>query len=229
MLSTIFKTKEKKLSDSYESYELSDITYNLIEDKLDRFLSHIPPVIKPNLLLTIPFSMTLFYVLILENSIETKEKLKKLSYITKRIGIGSSNRISAGFFIPYLSNEEKSILISVLLNLFDDDLIRIKRYVWKGLQRAFSRKDFYDLEQKEFFYTKDLFNQYFLNAKTILGDALNPLSEEKAITRKNFWLKENNVSYLIKSVEDRIRDENVNLSIDKLNKLHEFHWIPSCL
>ena len=223
LLNTIFKSKEKKLSSSYESYELSDITYQLIEEKLDNFLNNIPPVIKPNLFATIQPSMTLFFVLLLKNNEETVEKLKKVSYLAKRMGILTSNILYVGFFLPYLNSEEKCILISIFKNIFEDNLISVKRYMWGGVQNSFSRKDFYDLEQKEFFYTKDLFRQFFMNVRSILGEVQKPLPEAKSIQQNNFWSKENNLSYLIKSVEDRVRGERVDLGVNKLHNLFEFH------
>jgi len=38
LINTIYKSKEEKLKGSYESYEQSELTYQLIERKLDRFL-----------------------------------------------------------------------------------------------------------------------------------------------------------------------------------------------
>ncbi|MHA1460842.1 MAG: hypothetical protein ACTSO8_05115, partial [Promethearchaeota archaeon] len=225
LLNTIFKSKEKKLSSSYESYELSDINYQLIEDKLDLFLNNIPPVIKPNLIVNIQPSITLFFVLLLKNNAETVEKLKEMSYIAKRMGVLSNNLLYVGLFLPYLNSEEKSLLISIFKNIFEDNLISVKRYVWSGLQKAFSRKDFYDFSQREFFYTKDLFGQYFSNVRAILGEVQKPLSEVKILKQNNYWSKENSLSHLIKSVEDRIRGEHVDLSVIELHSLLEFHRI----
>ena len=223
LLDTIFKSKEEKLNSSYESYELSDITYQLIEEKLKNFLNNIPPVIKPNLIYNIQHSVALFFVLILHNNEETLENLKNLSYIAIKMGILSNDLLYAGIFLPYLDSEEKNLLISIFKNIFKENLISVKRYGWGGLQRAFSRKDFYDLERKEFFYTKDLFGQYFTNVRSILGDVQKPLLETKIIEQGKFWLKEYNLSYLIKSVEDRIGSENVDLSVSELHSLLEFH------
>ncbi|MFX1288636.1 MAG: hypothetical protein ACFFFY_08785, partial [Promethearchaeota archaeon] len=223
LLNTIFKSKEKKLSSSYESYELSDITYQLVEEKLDNFLNTIPPVIKPNLFVNIQHSMTQYFVLLLKNNAETVENIKKVSFIVKRMAITHNNLLYAGLILPYLNSEEKFILISIFKNIFKENLISVKRYIWSGVQRSFSRKDFYDLEQKEFFYTKDFFEQYYLNARSILGDVQKPLSEAKTVQQNIFWSEEDSLSYLIKSVEDRIRGENVDLSVDKLHNLFEFH------
>ncbi len=223
LLDTIFKSKEKKLKKSYESYKLSEITYQLIEDKLENYLNNDPPVIQPNLSVNIQLSMVQYFILLLKNNTETVENLKKVSYITKKMVIGFNNILYVGLFLPYLNNEEKRILISTITNIFNKNLISIKRYMWSGFQKAFSRKDFYDLEQKEFFYTKDLFEQFFLNVRSILGEVQKPLSETQTIQHNIFWSKEEDISNLIDSVEDRINAENVNLSVNKLNDLFKFH------
>ena len=223
LLDTIFKSKEKKLKSSYENFELSDITFQLIEDKLENFLNNDPPIIKPNLFINIQHSITQYFALLLKNNAETVENLKKVSYIAKRMALTHNNLLYAGLFLPYLNNEEKGILISIFKNIFKDNLISVKRYEWSGLQRSFSRKDFYDMEQKEFFYTKDIFGQYYLNVKSLLGEAQKPLPEAKTIQQNKFWSRENNLSYLIKSVENRIREEHVDLSVKELHNLFEFN------
>jgi len=223
LLNTIFKSKEEKLMSSYESYELSEITYHLIEDKLKTFLNNLPPVIKPNLIINIHHSKAQYFALLLKNNAETVENLKNLSYITKRMEVGSSNLIYAGLFLPYLKSEEKGILISLFKNIFKENLISVKRYVYSGLQRAFSRKDFYDLEQNEFFYTRDLFDQFFLNIRKVLGEVQKPLIEAQKIQQNIIWSNEKDITKLIKTVEDRISKERVDLSVTMLNDLIEFH------
>jgi hypothetical protein len=223
LINTIYKSKEEKLMSSYESYELSDLTYKLIEEKLYYFLNGKPPVIKPNLLATIVVSNIQVFVILLKNNEETLKNLKKISFISKRMGVGSGEILNVGLLIPYLSSSEKGTFVSLLINLFKENLISIKRYLWSYFQKAFSRKDFYDLEQKQFFYTKDLFGQSFLNVRSILGEVQKPLSEVQNIQHNIFWSKEEDISLLIKSVEARIRGEHVDLSVNKINDLIEFH------
>ena len=223
LINTIYKSKEDKLMSSYESYQLSDLTYKLIEEKLDYYLNSKPPVIKPNLIGNIIVSMVQVFIVLLKNNEETIENLKKISFISKRMWSSSGEILNIVLLIPYLSSSEKRTFISLLINIFKENLISIKRYLWSHFQQAFSRKDFYDLEQKEFFYTKDLFRQFFLNVRSILGEVQKPLSETQTIQQNIFWSKEEDISHLIKSVEDRIRGEHVDLSVDKLNDLVEFN------
>ncbi len=223
LLSTIFKSKELKLSSSYENFQLSDITFQLVENKLDNFLNNNPPIIKPGLLGTIHSTVKQFFVLLLKNNAETQENLKDMSYVAKRIGIYHNNLLYVGLFLPHLNSEEKGILTSIFKNIFKENLLSVKKYDWSGYQRAFSRKDFYDLEKKEFFYTKDLFKQFFLNVRSILGEVQKPLIEVQNIQHNIFWSEEEDISLLIKSVETRIRGEHVDLNVNKLNDLVEFH------
>ena len=223
LVDTIFKSKEKKLSSSYENFKLSDLTNQIVENKLDNFLNSIPSVIKPNLSTTIPLFLTQFFTLILKNNAETVGNLKKMSFITKRWGGISDNLIYVGLFLPYLNSDEKGILISIIKNIFKENLICFKRYVFSGLQRAYSRKDFYDLEQEEFFYTKDLFGQYFSNVRALFGEVQQPLSEVKTMQQNDFWSKQNDLTHLIKAVEDRISVERVDLSVIEIQSLFEFH------
>ncbi|MFX0076490.1 MAG: hypothetical protein ACFE96_13695, partial [Candidatus Hermodarchaeota archaeon] len=223
LLETIFKSKENKLNSSYESYALSDITYQLIEEKLDNFLNYNPPIIKPELMSTIYSTAKHYYILLLKNNTETLDYLKGITFIAKRMAIIHSNLLYVGLSLPYLNNEEKVIFISILYNNFKDNLISIKRYDWSGHQEAFSRKDFYDLEQEEFFYTKDLFKQYFSNVRAIFGNIPKPLVEVESVKSLTFWSKEVNISFLIKSVEDRVRSEQAELKEGELNLLLQLH------
>ena len=108
-------------------------------------------------------------------------------------------------YSPNLKNEEKQLLYTIIFNLFKKSIVSFKRYYWSGFVEAFTRKDFFDFERKEFFYTKDLFEQYFIYLKKTLGDISNKINEFPNKTPENFWLKENNITVLIKQVEDRIR------------------------
>ena len=223
LLNTIFKSKEQKLRNFYENYKLSEINYQTIEKKLENYLNHDPPVIKPNLIGNIVPSNFQVFIMLLNNNLKTIENLKKISYISKKTGIISSNMLYVVFFIPHLKSEEKSSLLSILTDVFKENLISVKRYLWSYNIKPFSRKDFYNLEQREFFYTKDLFEQYFLNVRSILGEAQKPLPEIFNPDLTKFWPKEENLPTLIKSVENRVRNERVDLDLDNLRNLVEFN------
>ena len=223
LLNTIFKSKEQKLRNSYENYKLSEINYQTIEKKLENYLNHDPPVIKPNLIGNIVPSNFQVFIMLLKNNLKTIENLKKIFYISKKTAIVSSNIFYVTFFIPYLNSEEKSSLISIFTDVFKDNLISVKRYLWSYVIKPFSRKDFYNLEENAFFYTKDLFEQYFLNVQSILGEARKPISEVLSTALTKFWSKEDDLPTLIKSVEDRVRNEHIDLDLENLRNLVELN------
>ena len=55
LVSTIYKKKEDKLRSSYEKNRLYKITSQTIDDILEKFLAHKPPIIEPNLINTVIF------------------------------------------------------------------------------------------------------------------------------------------------------------------------------
>jgi len=224
-LNTIFKSKEQKLRNFYENYKLSEINYQTIEKKLENYLNHDPPVIKPDLIGNIVLPNCQIFILRLKNNLKTIENLKKVTYISKKTGIISSNILYVVFLIPYLNSEEKSSLLSILTNLFKINLISIKKHLWGQFVKPFSRKDFFDLEQKEFYYTEDLFEQFFLNVRNILGEEQKPLPEVFNTTLTKLWSKEDDFSTLIKSVEDRVKSEHIDLNPTKLHALVKFHYL----
>ena len=117
LINTIYKSKEEKLKGSYESYEQSELTYQLIEGKLDRFLNNKPPVIKPNLIQSIKFPLNQVFIVLLKNNEETLENLKKISYISNQMGITSGEILNVVLLIPYLNSSEKGTFLSVSVKL----------------------------------------------------------------------------------------------------------------
>ncbi|MEJ2296870.1 MAG: hypothetical protein P8Y23_19150, partial [Candidatus Lokiarchaeota archaeon] len=130
--------------------------------------------------------------------------------------------IFAQFHLPYLTNQEKMILISLLYNLFKENIISFKRYTWDGFLYNFSTIDFYNFNEKEFFYTKDLFEQYFLYVKKILGEEL-PKSTKMIVSNIKFWLKNRKIEDLIENVNKRVRSEINHLQKTELHALSDLH------
>jgi len=125
-------------------------------------------------------------------------------------------------YSPNLKNEEKQLLFTVIFKLFKKNIISFKRYYWSGFVEAFTRKDFYDFEREEFFYSKDLFEQYFIYLNNTLDDVSDKIIEFPDKTPEKFWRKDKNITDLVKHVEDRIRNENNDLNIDSLHQIIEF-------
>lgn len=222
----IFKKKEQKLKKYYENYKDYRITYNLIENHLSNFLKN--DLIKPNLINTIfiPFFNNYIPILILKSRLEVLNKLEKIKLIFPQIIIlnGSNiynemNFLSIDIFIPSLKEKLRKKIFSLIYNLFKDDIIYFKRYLWSGMVEYSSIKDFYDLERKEFFYTPDLFDQFFIYVKSIFGNPLKPLQETPNKNQERLWGKD--FSELIDNTE--ISEERVNLNSREINGVVDFH------
>jgi hypothetical protein len=229
IIENIYRSKEEKLRNSYEKYANYTITNQIFNAILSKFTYHDPPIIHPILLSTIKIPLNFIPVLIIKRNSETLENLDHLKFLfpkTMIMEISDIKSLDELFFVeiysPNLRIEEKQLLYTVIFTLFKKNIISFKRYYWSGFVEAFTRKDFYDFEHEEFFYSKDLFEQYFIYLKKTLGDLSNKIIELPNKTPENFCLKEKNVADLIKKVEDRIRSENNALNINDLQQVLEF-------
>ena len=229
IIENIYELKEEKLRNSYETYINYNITNIIFDTLLNKFIYHDPPIILPLMLTTIKTPQKYLPVLIVKRNSETLENLNHIKFLFPKTMILEISDIKSKeelFFIeiysPNLKNEEKQLLYTVIFTLFKKNIISFKRYYWSGFVEAYSRKDFFDFEREEFFYTKDLFGQYFIYLKKTLGDISNKIIEYPNKTHENFWLEEKIITALIKQVEDRIRSENIDLDINNLHHVLEF-------
>ncbi|MFX0000711.1 MAG: hypothetical protein ACFE88_11385 [Candidatus Hermodarchaeota archaeon] len=233
LIQKIYQSKEKKLKEIYENYKISKISYQLIERRLEDFLYNDPPIIQPNLLNTIMIiaRLTNYYpMFILKDTSQTREIIEKIKYLFPRVYIieileytTQDKFIYLRLLMPNLRLKEKQILYSIFYNQFKENLIMSKSFLYSGFSEAFSRKDFYDLEREDFFYTKDLFDRFYPYVRKILRTEVKPLSESKSNPQENLWGSERNFSYLINEVETRISKEHIDLKFSNLDKLLDFH------
>ena len=190
LLNKITKLKKERLRElkiSNKTYNISNKTINL---RLVEFIKKEPKIIKPYLIDSIWTNTIASYFpqIILKNSPEVRIAINKIknyfpkSYFYETTDLFSSQEyIFLQLFIPHLNNSEKITLISIMTKIFRENIISFKRYAWDGFLHTFSRKDFYDFKKKEFFYSKDLFKQFFLYTKSICGEEL------KIGQRKKVW------------------------------------------
>ncbi|MFX1317372.1 MAG: hypothetical protein ACFE9T_16025, partial [Promethearchaeota archaeon] len=231
LLNKIIKLKKERLRElkkSNKTYNISNKTINL---KLDHFIKKEPKIIKPYLIDSIWTNTVASYFpqIILRNSPEVRiaiNKIKKYfpkSYFYETIDLFSSQEyIFLQLFIPHLNNNEKRTLISIMAKIFRENIISFKRYAWDGFLHTFSRKDFYDFNKKEFFYTKDLFKEFFLYIKSICGEELKELKEKPVGTAKHWLIKESLIN-LIKKINKRINSESFVFHPEDIQKLVNFH------
>jgi len=227
-ITEIKKGHLRELKRNIKSYKISNKTINF---RINEFIKKDPKIIKPYLIDSIWTNAVSSYfpLIILKNSPEVKAKLNKIKnyfpkiYYYETVDLFNGQEfIFLQLFIPYLNNNEKITFLSIFAKIFNDNIISFKRYSWDGFLQTFSRKDFYDFNKKEFFYTKDLFEQYFLYVKGIFGEELKPI-KEKSVSSVKFWPIKKSMKSFIKKVRDRINSERITFNTKDINSLLDFH------
>ncbi len=231
LVDTIYKTKEEKLNQSYEKWKLYKLTNLKIDRILNDFLNHEPPLIKPFLLNTVTIGkyMKDSLHLIVADSGETKKFINKLKKYFPLTGVCHfKDEILNERFIwvdlrtPNITIEEKGQFYSIIYNNLKNQILFAKSYKWSGFIPAFSIKNFYDLQANQFFYSKDLLDQYYLFIQKLLGGILPPI-QENLMSHNKFWSKEKKISNVIEKINDRFQREQIKfikIDLDKLLHLH---------
>lgn len=226
LINKIFKIKEDKLEKYSKSFKAYKITNALVENILEDFLNNKPPIIVPNLIGTIKTEVNYFCFLIIKSNSTTLQNLEKIKFLFPRLiaieGLDVYNQekvIYLELFIPSITKKEKLILFSYIYTLFKQNIIFFKRYLWSGFTEAFSRKDFYDLSKKKFFYTKDLFQEYFLFIKSFLGVIPSFYNEPLDVVTNMTWFEEKTNSDLL--IAPKIEFKMPKIS--ELNRLLDYH------
>jgi hypothetical protein len=231
IINEVFSVKEKKLKEIYENNKLQTITSYDIEDVLDNLLNNNPPAIKPLLINSINTTnfAKYFIEVIIKDNFKTRQILSKIKKFFPRVvqslgrDLFSNDKLNiVEIYIPNLKEREKRVFISTMLNLFSGNIIRLKRYYYDGFQVSSRAKDYYDLEKKEFFYTKDLFKQYLNYIQVIFGEKLKSYIEPHERYENFFWSPKKNFKKLIEIVDDRLTREQKEFDNNKLNNLGEF-------
>jgi hypothetical protein len=229
LLKQVFESKEQKLKNEYEKYRTYQITTNKIDEVLDKFLDINPPIIVPKLVKTLPslHSINDYCIMFMVESPENLNKLKNLKNIFPLfdIRINRNERIiNIEIFLPYLTNYEKGELFSIFYNTFQRDIIFAHSLQYSGYFPAFSIKNFYDYNKKEFFYTKDLFTEYLKYTKEVFGNVSKSIKIIPFKSQEIFWSKNKDITKLVKIVNSRYKSENYNYSKIYLNKLTSFNY-----
>lgn len=231
IISKIYGKKQRDLEKMYNKYKLYKINSTSIEERMDEFIKNNPPMIYPHLINTIS---DIDYVsdhiqLIVKASIFAKRVIESLSTYFPRFLIyySKNRRKGKNYYVeiscPKLSRKEKKIFFSYLKNKLKDDLIFAKSFLWSGFLPGFTNRNFYDFTKKRFFYTPDLFDQYFLFVKNTFPN-LSKLPEEKnQAFQSNMWDQVDNFECLIEEVEKHDYSSNLDFSILHLTKLLDFN------
>ncbi|TFF83774.1 MAG: hypothetical protein EU552_02640 [Promethearchaeota archaeon] len=229
ILNEISELKKNRIQELEDSVNQNNISSNYIHQRIDYLLDVSPKMIKPYLLDSVWIHWSFFPEIVLKNTPDVKEKLQNLIkyfpkvYFYEIIDLEDNiDYIFVQLHLSYVTNKEKLILTSFLSKLFKDNVISFKRYTWDGILYNFSTRDFYNFNEKEFFYTNDLFDQYRLYIKNILGEELTK-SKKISKIENNLLFEKNSIEDLIETVNKRVRSEEVKLKIDNLQKLIDFH------
>jgi len=181
LVGEIHWSRERRYGGIFKSINLYKITNEKIESAIEALLNHDPPVLKPFLINTILTSTFAKYYpeFILEDTPKVYDDLKKLKLYFPRMFIYKtkelvSNRNLLCIDTYFINIKEKGPFISILHSYFKDSIIFIKRFFWRGVIRPakLEPRDFYDFENKCFFYSEDLFKQLTMYSEKILGDRL---------------------------------------------------------
>ncbi len=226
----IYSIKQNKLKEILQNYRVQDITSQDIDDIFDSFLTS--SVIKPLLINTINTTnfAKYFIEIIIKDNKNTVNILNRIKRLFPRVVNDSGVEFYTNerlrlvqLYLPNLNEGEKELLISFIFKLFSENIISLKRYFFDGFITPSELKDFYDISNKEFFYTSDLFEQYFIYINKILGNELKTIKEKKFNNHKIFWSTKKNFKNLIKQIDDRISREQIDFDVNKLSKLSNFH------
>ncbi|MFW9773513.1 MAG: hypothetical protein ACFFEO_15290 [Candidatus Thorarchaeota archaeon] len=228
LIKNILKTKEEKLKQSYEKYKSYQITNQKIDLIIDKFLDNDPPLIIPKLLKTLPppYNINDYYIMFIARSSKNMSKLKNLEKFFPLFDIRVNSKIgliNVEIHLPFLTNNEKSELLSILYNIFKEDLLLTDSFLYSGYHSAFSMKSFYDYDKEQFFYTKDIFEQFSLYTKHIFGNELKPLNNIPFKSQEKLWGNKEDIMELVKNVNSRSMSENNIFNKEHLNKLVQFN------
>ncbi len=231
-LKKVYEKKELKLKEIYEIVKLTDITSKEVEERIAGFLKNKPPIIEPWLLNTLGYLYTNIedLVFIIKNDEET---LKKLNLIKKFFPffiiftstdlISNEDIIFTEVSFPNFHYRDAYQFYSILYNTFKENLLIAKRYLSSGFTPVFSLKSFYNFETRQFFYTKDLFKQFFHYIQKTLGENFEfiPIKDNKILSK--LLSKENNMFNLVKTIKNRQSRDKIDYKIKNLKKLIEFN------
>ena len=228
----LFNKKNASLAKFYETYKMKEINTAMIDKIFDRFLNTQPPVISPLLLNTIITKgfETEYFNLVLIDSEDTKRQISLIRYLFPRILISKTKDIFSNEYlyhieisVPFLKKQEKTLLFSIFYNLFKNKIVYGKNLIWSGVIQGFSIRDFYDYNKNEFFYSEDLFKNYFQYVSILFGSGVNSVPSNILEFKDKLWSKEKNLSKFTTQVNKISEIENIDLNNGLIEAILEFH------
>ncbi len=228
----IYAVKQQKLRDLHQNYRLKNITIKTIDDILDSFSNKELPVIKPLLINTINTTnfAKYFIQIVLKDNPKVRDELVRIKKYFPRVYLesgvnlfGKEKLIMVHIYLPNINGVEKKLFISILNNTFGEDLLSLKRYFFDGFNKSVTISEYLDVYNQDYFYTKDLFEQYFIYVQKIFGKELKSFKETTTTNQTILWSRIKDFRKLIEKNTDRSYNEQIEFSISKLNKLADFY------
>ena len=228
----IFQAKDKILREKYEEYQIQDITSDIFDNSIENYIVNKPPIIAPiliNTIITTKFERDYFQLLI-SNYNEIEKDISKIANIFPRILINKlrdlktkKNLYHIEISVPALIKKEKNLFISIIFNIFEKNLIYGKNHLWSGFITGFSTRNFYDYENQDFFYTKDLYEQYGKYIESSFQDLNQDFKMVKFENQKILWSDDGDIIKLVKLANNRKARENEIYDHDLLDRLRTFY------
>ena len=235
LMDKLLISKKQRVKKLYEKVKLYKINFQSLKERLEKLLYHDPPIIKPYLLNSLSRIIRLhkFIIrMIVKSNKKNMATIERIKWLFPRFGIIQMEEYKAEekiiyviFFMPNLATRERQLLISMLYNLFRNDIILCKHFLSANFDEYFTMKEFYNLENQEFFYTKDLFEQSYLSIKKLSHKKLNPILEINSKHTQKFWENDIDLERLLTQVQ-KYRytfEKNANISFLWLNNLLTFN------
>jgi hypothetical protein len=178
----IYSIKDKKLKNSYETYKLYKITDDLILSTMKRLLD--ADIITPHMNLVITTSTIAKYhpIIYLNYTSETFKIVEEIGRFFPRIYYEKSKDLATDkplirIFLFLINIKEKELFCSIIYSLFSKEIISFQRCFTNGITPYNKVMDFYNFDAREFFYSKDVFEQAFLYIQHALGDVRKSIPE----------------------------------------------------
>lgn len=225
-------TKQRVLRDIFEEFQIKDFNTKFLSNNLDKFIENNPPIIFPSLINTISNNVENdYFQALIKDFPQFFEISSTLNSIFPRTLITKVKNLNSNeifyyleFSLPPLKRNEKKQFVSIFFNLFNQNIIYGKNHIWSGFINLFSVKNFYDYEKRDFYYTKDLYNEYLKYVKENL-EIQNSVSQiVKFENQEIFWSDSSDLIEFINKVNKRKAQEQTHFNqnqIEMLTKLYK--------
>lgn len=221
-------TKIDRIKKVRKRFRKQKIKMRYIENKFQNIIESDPPGAVPFMVnsITVLNIASNVYHIFLKDSDSMEEKLTKLKNLIPRTEVmRGKNALSEEkylwirLFIIDLDHNAKRKLVSMINNMFQEDLIFFRNIISTPFLNYFSLKDFYDPNNNDFFYSEDLFEELYKFSISLIKDKLS-LKKYKLKTKTKLDFKLINKMFKEKISPDEFAEQT------KVNKKFSLKKIP---